>query len=532
MSGGETPPRRRRCSDPSSDLESVRVKQEPEDDIKDYAETTMNELLGWYGYGKVDSRDTQGLNLQHFATVTSPVTSVSTPDGSGSEDTSRDTLHPSTGKSSSNGPISVDSPKSESGQGRSERSSLANDPVVIQHQKLVSALANLPKPPESPNLPPGCVVCAWCQKVGMKLFTLKTTNGSKAFCSELCFTQCRRASFKKNKVCDWCKHVRHTVNYVDFQDGEQQLQFCSDKCLNQYKMNIFCKETQAHLQLHPHLQDAACKVTPSGSMNLITPELWLKDCKNGPKTNEDDTEETSVQDEIDVVNTKQCVTRKEKEKGKRSNRQSGSRQSKEGSIENRQTPATPALGISPHRRQSPCTPSDYQRPPFLPPYPSFLAQQQLDAYLRLQHSRFGGPPIPLPHGPLHPFPPGTNPHPPLHPASYSTPSASLLPPVTVAVPYPILIPLPIPVPIIIPLLLGLSEKLQEEKKQEARKASNIKKTNSKVGDDSSDSSQVEDDTTEDDSDCTKTTRKEKRPLQEGKYRELKRKCTRRKLNSM
>lgn len=27
----------------------------------------MNELLGWYGYDKVDSRDTQGLNLHHFA---------------------------------------------------------------------------------------------------------------------------------------------------------------------------------------------------------------------------------------------------------------------------------------------------------------------------------------------------------------------------------------------------------------------------------------------------------------------------------
>ncbi|KAG8287800.1 hypothetical protein J6590_030363 [Homalodisca vitripennis] len=33
----------------------------------EYAETAMNELLGWYGYGKVDSRDTQGLKLQHFA---------------------------------------------------------------------------------------------------------------------------------------------------------------------------------------------------------------------------------------------------------------------------------------------------------------------------------------------------------------------------------------------------------------------------------------------------------------------------------
>ncbi|GFX32699.1 uncharacterized protein TNCV_888371 [Trichonephila clavipes] len=34
----------------------------------------MNELLGWYGYEKVDSRDTQGLNLTHFASNNSSAT--------------------------------------------------------------------------------------------------------------------------------------------------------------------------------------------------------------------------------------------------------------------------------------------------------------------------------------------------------------------------------------------------------------------------------------------------------------------------
>lgn len=87
-------------------------------------------------------------------------------------------------------------------------------------------------------------LCGWCQKPGLKLFTLRTADGSKAFCSELCFTQCRRASFKKNKICNWCKHVRHTVNYVDYFDGKSQLQFCSTKCLGQYKMNILCREIE------------------------------------------------------------------------------------------------------------------------------------------------------------------------------------------------------------------------------------------------------------------------------------------------
>ncbi|GLG97458.1 Uncharacterized protein GBIM_04220 [Gryllus bimaculatus] len=121
--------------------------------------------------------------------------------------------------------------------------------------------------------------CAWCGKPcrASQLFSLRTPTGQKAFCSEVCFTQCRRANFKRNKTCDWCRHVRHTVNYVDFQDGEHQLQFCSDKCLNQYKMNIFCKETQAHLQLHPHLQDGT---GAGGSGGLITPDLWLRDCRS------------------------------------------------------------------------------------------------------------------------------------------------------------------------------------------------------------------------------------------------------------
>uniref|UniRef100_A0A182K5A6 Sine oculis-binding protein homolog n=1 Tax=Anopheles christyi TaxID=43041 RepID=A0A182K5A6_9DIPT len=95
------------------------------------------------------------------------------------------------------------------------------------------------------------------------------------FCTEACFSQSRRASFKRAKTCDWCRHVRHAVSYVDFQDGASQLQFCSDKCLNQYKMQIFCNETQAHLEMNPHLKE---KSTSAGS--LITPELWMKNCKS------------------------------------------------------------------------------------------------------------------------------------------------------------------------------------------------------------------------------------------------------------
>ncbi|CAL1527183.1 unnamed protein product, partial [Lymnaea stagnalis] len=130
------------------------------------------------------------------------------------------------------------------------------------------------------------IICSWCQQNGNKLFTLGTSAGIKAFCSEVCFTQCRRASFKKNKVCDWCKHVRHTVNFVDFQDGDVQLQFCSEKCLNQYKMNVFCTEARQHLQA---IQSMAAEEEKSGEGRneprqgeiLITPELWMSGSSNG-----------------------------------------------------------------------------------------------------------------------------------------------------------------------------------------------------------------------------------------------------------
>nr|CAH7728078.1 unnamed protein product [Callosobruchus chinensis] len=121
--------------------------------------------------------------------------------------------------------------------------------------------------------------CGWCNRPVDENAAL--TSASATYCSELCFSQSRRATFKKNKTCDWCRHVRHTVSYVDFQDGASQLQFCSDKCLNQYKMHIFCRETRAHLELHPHLHT---EETSSTGGNLITPDLWLRNCRT-PENN-------------------------------------------------------------------------------------------------------------------------------------------------------------------------------------------------------------------------------------------------------
>lgn len=221
---------------PQTDSESAGqriIKQDKDNDIKDYAETTMNELLGWYGYDKLDTRGINLKNLGHHFPATS---------------------------SSSSSPIRPDDDASEDDTGHSISPGAENEST----------------PPNSAG--GNTIICAWCLKMGLKLFTLKTASGeTKEFCSEPCFNQCRRAAFKKNRVCNWCRHVRHTVNYVDFQDGDDQLQFCSDKCLNQYKMQIFCKETQAYLQMNPHLQEESSK--HAASSKLITPDLWLRDCQ-------------------------------------------------------------------------------------------------------------------------------------------------------------------------------------------------------------------------------------------------------------
>lgn len=41
-------------------------------------------------------------------------------------------------------------------------------------------------------------------------------------------------------------------------------------------MHIFCRETKAHLELHPHLHGTLNDPAPSGA--LITPDLWLRNC--------------------------------------------------------------------------------------------------------------------------------------------------------------------------------------------------------------------------------------------------------------
>uniref|UniRef100_A0A8C5GKS1 Sine oculis-binding protein homolog n=1 Tax=Gouania willdenowi TaxID=441366 RepID=A0A8C5GKS1_GOUWI len=281
------------------------VKREINEEMKSFAENTMNELLGWYGYDKVELRDSDNLDIgempQHISILrgTSLCHGVSLAENSeGSPD-------------QANGSHSL--PTSRNGVAEPSTS----NPSTTEHGSMPIIVPMIPPPLIKPSADEDAssvqIMCAWCQKVGVKRYSLNMGSELKSFCSEKCFAACRRAYFKRNKkaeasqensfifrencdfhflmtlthmflcvgilqVCDWCKHIRHTKEYLDFGAGERRLQFCSAKCLNQYKMDIFYKETQAALPgalCNPgHGAGSEGTLDCSGGVQLLTPESW------------------------------------------------------------------------------------------------------------------------------------------------------------------------------------------------------------------------------------------------------------------
>uniref|UniRef100_A0A3Q4GVD6 Sine oculis binding protein homolog (Drosophila) a n=1 Tax=Neolamprologus brichardi TaxID=32507 RepID=A0A3Q4GVD6_NEOBR len=262
-----------------------------------FAENTMNELLGWYGYDKVELRDSDSLEIgetpQHISVLKEnslPKIPASTENSEGSPDRAN-SFH--------------SLPASRNGLTETSTTPSTSTPSTKEHGNLPIIVPMIPppliKPPADEDASNVQIMCAWCQKVGVKRYSLSMGSELKSFCSEKCFAACRRAYFKRNKVtslplptqylsqvliyvclflqvCDWCKHIRHTKEYLDFGAGERRLQFCSAKCLNQYKMDIFYKETQAALPgalCNPgHGAGGEGKLECSSGVQLLTPESW------------------------------------------------------------------------------------------------------------------------------------------------------------------------------------------------------------------------------------------------------------------
>ncbi|XP_071954925.1 uncharacterized protein [Antedon mediterranea] len=199
----------------------VVVKKEPSyihtnttcpDDVSDYAQNTMNELLAIYGYEGVDKSVTRQLHLINFSQKESDpegqVPTSEVEDDSNSQESVQ--MQSTSPRISSNG-SAEQQPISQQSDSSSEMNTSQTDNKIL---------------------------CDWCKSYRPKLFTLSTSTQTKAFCSERCFAACRRAYIKPiKKICNWCKHSRHNTEYVTYQHGSQTLQFCSGKCLAQYKKN-------------------------------------------------------------------------------------------------------------------------------------------------------------------------------------------------------------------------------------------------------------------------------------------------------
>lgn len=300
--------------------------------------------------------------------------------------------------------------------------------------------------------------------------------------------------------------------FSSFQDGATQLQFCSDKCLNQYKMHIFCRETQAHLDLNPHLVNA------SSSSNLITPDLWLKNCKSrsasptetersaSPNTETKTSPPPKAQKSplplITIAPTAKLMKQKRTSEDppiqkspesktsrnkmnlrkRRTSKCSATVTSQSQTRQRTSTPkaqdlrmCSPSEGSSPGSTigtaiNSPPHPM-IQHPP--PPFPNPMFSMPPPVFLD-NHPHMGDMRHPMPGGMFPPRMPFMPRHMQMHerprlppPLNFPQPLGQP-PPVTVLVPYPVILPLPIPIPIPMPLSAFLQAHLASKVKTEAR----------------------------------------------------------------
>ncbi|XP_057679681.1 sine oculis-binding protein homolog isoform X2 [Corythoichthys intestinalis] len=486
------------------------VKREINQEMKTFAESTMNELLGWYGYDKVDLRDAEANEIRNYRERRQHVSvlkenSLPKPKTLDSKVSHTVLAMKSVERESFTVPSSSSSSTSTSSSTAKEHKSA---PVIVP----------LIKPSAVDDVQNVQIVCVWCQKEGVKRYSLCMGSELKSFCSEKCFAACRRAYFKRNKardedlhgerspqhphtedtprlvmkinsnvrVCDWCKHVRHTKEYLDFGSGEERLQFCSTKCLNQYKMDVFYREARAALTCSSPAragQEGRSDHNLVGQ-KLLTPESW----NNGSSTGEALQRDKSPKGPTPIPGSSESSSISPSESSSSKLPVSGQR-SLDRPIQ--PPPPPPAVEVSPHSALIPPplprhplehSPIPQLRMPFI--RPPLHAQGLRSPLANNHHPRPPGPssspihrPAPSPHlqpptsssinppGLMHPLPrhyyPGLHspplmlprgpvPMPPI--MNFGIPSFSpLLPQPTVLVPYPIIVPLPVPIPIPIPI---------------------------------------------------------------------------------
>ncbi|XP_061609305.1 sine oculis-binding protein homolog isoform X1 [Phyllopteryx taeniolatus] len=496
------------------------VKREINQEMKTFAESTMNELLGWYGYDKVDLRDAEANEIRNYRERRQHVSVL--------KENSLPKPKTLDGKVS-HSVLAMKSVERESfsvPSSSSSSSSTSTSSSTPKEQKTAPVIVPLIKPSAVDDVQNVQIVCVWCQKEGVKRYSLCMGSELKSFCSEKCFAACRRAYFKRNKardedlhgerspqhphtedsprlvmkinsnvrslspglqVCDWCKHVRHTKEYLDFGSGEERLQFCSTKCLNQYKMDVFYREARAALTCSSPAragQEGRSDHNIVGQ-KLLTPESW----NSSNSTGEAHQRNISPKGPTPILGSSESSSMSPSESSSSSKLPVTGQRTLDRPMQ--PPPPPPAVELSPHPTlippplphhqlehplipqmrmpfirpplhaqglRSPLTTAHHPRPPgpssspiYRPPHSPHLQPPTsssinppglMHPLPRPYYPGLHSPPLMLPRGPV-PMPPLMN---------FGIPSFSpLLPQPTVLVPYPIIVPLPVPIPIPIPI---------------------------------------------------------------------------------
>nr|XP_032637817.1 sine oculis-binding protein homolog [Chelonoidis abingdonii] len=179
------------------------VKREINEEMKNFAENTMNELLGWYGYDKVELKDGEDIEFRSYSA-----------DGESRQHISvlkeNSLPKPKLPEDSVISPYNINTnyPGLATGNGLSDSPAGSKD-----HGNVPIIVPLIPppfiKPPAEDDVSNVQIMCAWCQKVGIKRYSLSMGSEVKCFCSEKCFAACRRAYFKRNKARDEDGHAEN-----------------------------------------------------------------------------------------------------------------------------------------------------------------------------------------------------------------------------------------------------------------------------------------------------------------------------------
>ena len=211
----------------------------------------------------------------------------------------------------------------------------------------------------------------------------------------------------------------------------------SESCLNAYKMNIFCKETEAHIQMLPQLRELVAR---SSKDPLITPDMWLRDRPQGGAT-------ISAGEPAPLAADEGGVPTPGDRRRLRRTRPDPQRPPLRGVRARSHT--MPVLELRERARRRPSAPSRQPPPPPPPPAASLTAAATVSQPPAAAAAPAPPPPLWQRYHLLRPGAPAGAVPPPPPPAAAPLPQLGL-PPVTVLLPVPVAVPVPIPLPIPIP----------------------------------------------------------------------------------